>query len=109
MIEQIERSADASRISPTNGTPRQELEALTDQELQQKFERLSSEIEKRKRDERPLVGLERLEWEAELLGIMYQRESIQYEQLSRSMAHLDQCWTAARARQGRCSLGGVYV
>lgn len=107
MIEQIERLADRSQLSLTNDLHRQDLEAMADLELQQAFERLSREVEEQKREERPLVGMERLEWEAALLRIVYQRESIQYEQISRGIAHLEQCWTAARERQRAHVLEGT--
>jgi hypothetical protein len=75
------------------------LAAMTDQELQLAFEGLSTEIE----DLRPrgalLAGRERLEWEIALLGAMYRRELIQFEQISRSIDHLDRSWAATRGRQ----------
>jgi hypothetical protein len=82
---------------------------MTDLELQQAFEHLSREIETQKREEKPQDEMECLEWEATLLRRMYQRESIQYEQISRSIAHLEHCWTAARARQATPLLEEAYV
>lgn len=105
MIEQMETSTDAGQVS-TIESPHQ---AMTDLDLQQAFECLSCEIETQKREERPQDEMERLEWEATLLRRMYQRESIQYEQISRSIAHLERCWTAARVRQATPLLEGVYV
>jgi hypothetical protein len=93
MIEQIEGQAAQSGqaiVSSTGTNNRMDLDAMADQELQRAIQRLSIEIEERKA-QRPMADLswgEQVEWEAAIICAMYQRESLQFELLYRSIDHL---------------------
>lgn len=108
MIEQINvqnRPGQAAQYSQTlvdnHGQPNDfvDLEALTDQELQCAFLVLSVVIEALRPIGAKLSLPERLSWEITVLKAMYQRESIQFELIHRSLDKLDQSLAAQRERQ----------
>ena len=89
---------DRPCLVDTHGQPndRRDLVAMTDLELQRAYQELSATIEALRPVGTRLSMAERLAWEIDLLVVMYRRESIQFEQIYRSMEQLDQSRAASR-------------
>ncbi len=100
MIEQIEvqdrpeqaaQSSQAIVDGHSQQSNRMNLDAMTGQELQRAIQRLSIEIEERKRRRPMQADLswgEQVEWEAAIICAMYLRESMQFELLYRGIDNL---------------------